>query len=498
MASGLLLDVAIAARFGAGHATDAFFVASRLPIGVGTVLLGGTSLSLVPMISTWLATRGPQRTSSLLTALLTVLTLGSAAICLPIALAAPLIVRALAPGMAASSTHLAGTLLPVLLLVVPLTAIAETLRSALNARHLFAAPALMNAILNIVAAAIVLVFARHGIVVAAWAYVAGAAGRVLFALPLAWHAGYRWIPRSPVGCFREPETRVAIRLSVRPAASAGLAPSMRIVEQGFASFLPTGSITLLAYGYRLIFALGGTVFFRSIIGIIVPRLTEATVGDDIPAVRRLTANAFRAMTAVSVGLVTLFGTMGVPICLVIFHRGNFTRHSAILLGSLVAILALSLVGEAWQRVLLVPFFAGLDTRTPFRNALYGAGAEFVLLPLLVLPQANGYGALYGIAVAFVLSEYVGPVHAWWHLRRRIGGVQLALGRTAPPVVAAGVAAAVVALALQRTVDLGAHNGRLAAAALLLGALAAVTGAYAGVLFAVAGPFRRPGTLVGGA
>ena len=34
MLSGLLLDVALAVRFGAGRQSDAFFVAARIPIGL--------------------------------------------------------------------------------------------------------------------------------------------------------------------------------------------------------------------------------------------------------------------------------------------------------------------------------------------------------------------------------------------------------------------------------------------------------------------------------
>jgi putative peptidoglycan lipid II flippase len=481
VATGLLLDVSIATRFGAGRATDAFFVASRLPISVGTVLLGGSSSALVPIIGTWISRRGEAEASRLLTALLTVFTLGSLVVCLPFIVFSGIVTRILAPGMATSSVHLSAQLMPALMLVLPLTAVAETLRSALNARHWFVAPALMNGVMNVVAAAAVFLLWRHGIQVAAWAYLAGAAGRVVFALPLAHLTGYRFRLTNPVRAFRDKDVRDALRITSRPSASAGLAPTVRLVEQAFASFLPAGAISLLAYGYRLVWALAGTVFFRSVVGVIVPRVTEATVEDDLPGVRQIVGNAFRFMTVAAVGLIMLFGTLGVPICLVVFHRGNFTHRDAVILGGVIAVLGLSLIGEAWQRVLLVPFFSRLDTKTPFRNAIYGALAELVLLPVIVLPLRNGYGALYGIAAAFVISEYVGPVHAWYHLRRLFGHGVLGLNRTWKPVIAAALIAGVIGWGSRMFLD-GHHDvGRLASAALLAAALAATTAVYVGIV-----------------
>ena len=49
MLSGLLLDVVLASKFGAGRASDAFFVASRIPIGLSALLMTVATQVLVPM-----------------------------------------------------------------------------------------------------------------------------------------------------------------------------------------------------------------------------------------------------------------------------------------------------------------------------------------------------------------------------------------------------------------------------------------------------------------
>ena len=102
------------------------------------------------------------------------------------------------------------------------------------------------------------------------------------------------------------------RLSIRPSVGAGLNPVARIGEQLMLSFLPVGSISLQTYGYRLISAIGGTVFFRSVVVTVVPRLTTATARGDDDAVRRLAGLAVRLMLAISVPLTVFLAILGRP------------------------------------------------------------------------------------------------------------------------------------------------------------------------------------------
>ncbi len=486
--TGLALDVSIATTFGVGRATDAFFVAQRLPVGLGTVVLGGMNLSLVPVIGRWITRHGMTYASRHLTSLLVVVASASVLISVPFAVAAGLIVRLIAPGLPSAESGLAASMLPLLFAVVPLTAVAEVLRAALNARHWFVQPALLNAVLNVVAMAVVLMWGRSGIEVAAWAYVGGAAARVVLAFVQVLRAGYRPRLRAAATAFADRDSWAALHLSLRPAAASSLAPGMRLVEQLFTSFLPAGSISLLAYGYRLVFASSGTVFFRSIVGVLVPRMTEATARLETRRLRRLVTEGFRAMTVISVGLTTVLVTLAVPISLALFHRGGVTHAQAVLLGEVIAVLSLSLVGEAWQRILLAPLYAGLDTKTPFRNALLGATAELVLLPILVLPWGRGYAALFGIAVAFVLSEYVGPVHAILRLRARIGTVRFDWRTMVGPVMLATACATGVAVSALRWLGLADPHPRVVTVSLVGAAVLVVSGIYALVIVLFA---RRP-------
>jgi putative peptidoglycan lipid II flippase len=416
--AGLVLDVSIAYRFGAGQNTDAFFVASRIPFGLVAVVMAAANQALVPAFRTSLTEHGDRSTDRLISMVLAVVLIaGVALVALTWLIAWPLM-RATAPGISPSEVNLAASMVPVVFAMVPLVAIAEVMRAYLNARYAFVAPALMTVVLNGLSAAIILVLpllnpSFKEIHLVAYAYLAGAAAQAVFMCLMAVRQGLRIVPALDL---RDKQLRFIGRLCVRPLAAAGLNPVARIGEQLMVSFLPVGSITILNYGYLVVSAVGGTVFFRSVIVALLPRLTDAHNRGGQDEVRRYTGLGVRIMLALSLPLTGFMAVLGLPAAVLVFDRGKFLLSSAEILGYVLMVYSISLVGSAVQRAVLAPFYARLDTRTPLRNAFYGVAANLVLLPLLVLPfgLSNKY-AILGVALAYSLAQYVNVAHGWYRV-----------------------------------------------------------------------------------
>ena len=456
IASGLLLDVVIAARYGAGAETDAFFLAASIPLGIVAIVMVGANQALVPTISTWILKKDLSESWRLCSILLAgSLVLGGALVAAVSVLAWPLM-RVIGPGLSGEQVDLAASLARILFLVVPLVGAAEILRALLNARYSFFAPAVMHVVLNAVAVSIVIAWG-DGIRVVAWAYVAGAAAQLLFMLVVSVRRGFR--PTATLA-LRDPDVVAAGRLLVRPLAGAGLNPVARVAERALVSFLPPGSITLLSYGYRLISAIGGSVLFRSVMVALLPRLTEEGHQEDPGEFRATTRLGVRIMLAISIPLTSLMGVLAVPATIAVFNRGSLTRDEAQLLGVALAVYAGSLVGSAWQRAMLAPFFAKLDTRVPLRNTAYGVVANLALVPLLVLPFGHDSAdGIVGVAAAYSLAQYVNVAHAWYRMRRDLDIHLDGMGGFVWRLVVASVAMTGVLLGGYAALDLGSPLGR---------------------------------------
>jgi peptidoglycan biosynthesis protein MviN/MurJ (putative lipid II flippase) len=238
-------------------------------------------------------------------------------------------------------------------------------------------------------------------------------------------------------------------------------PVARVGEQLFVSFLPAGSITIMNYGYRLVSAIGGSVLFRSVMVVLLPRLTRASATQDDADVRYLTRLGVRIMLWIAIPATVGMAILARPAAIALFHRQNFSLDAARLLGAVLAVYAVSIVGSGVQRAMLSPFFARLDTKTPLRNTVYGVVANLALLPAFVLPFGLAdRRAVLGVAAAYSAAQYVNVSHAWFHLVRDLKIRMVGIASTFLRLSLAGAAMAAVLLAGVAVLDLTSARGRL--------------------------------------
>lgn len=467
--AGLILDVSIAFRFGAGTPTDSFFVAARIPLGLIAVITAAANQALVPAFRTSLTQRGERSTDRLISMVIAVVLIAGAAMVLLSWLVAGPFVHITAPGLPVPSEYpTAASMVPVMFAMIPLVAIAEVMRAYLNARYAFVAPALMTVVLNGLAAAMIIALPVLGwtnIFLVAIAFVAGAAAQLVFMCVMAIRHGLRIRPALDLG---DEQLRSVGKLCVRPLGAAGLNPVARVGEQLIVSYLPPGSISVLSYGFLINSAVGGTVFFRSVIVALVPRLTDAHNRGGQSEVRRITGLGVRIMLAISLPLAAFMAVLGKPAAIAVFHRGNFLLPQAELLGTVLIVYSISLVGQALQRALLAPFYARLDTRTPLRNALYGLTANLALLPVLVLPfGVHNTNAIIGVALAYSLAQYVNAGHAWYRLTHTDGNPLRGILPFASRLVVASGLSAVAMIGASLVLNLGDASRNAERAQLLI-------------------------------
>lgn len=432
--SGLVLDVVIAAALGAGPISDAFFVATRLPLGLSVVMLSVGTQALVPTFARWRATHDTSEVESPAPMILVAGLVFGALLAGLGQVAAPFIVRLTAPGLSSGVEQVAISNTRVLFLIVPFVVGAEVLRAELNARRLAVGPAAMNAVMNLSIVLLVLVVSGTKTQAIAWAYVAGTLAQFLFILALAWKRGFRLGP--VVGWRASPELSAASSLAVRPALASGLQVSDHIGQQVIVSFLPAGSITVLNLAYRLISALGGRIIFRSVVVNVLPLLTEAAARGQDRRFADLTRATTTVLLTVSVPLMVFVVILADPAVAMFFQWGEFESADASLLAATIGVYALSLPASAMQRSFLTPFWAHLDTKEPFRNTILGVLVHFtLLLPLVFLVGSGGRELVLAVAGAFSLAQYAIAFAAWRALRSRVTLDWTGMGR--PLLILAG-------------------------------------------------------------
>ena len=252
---GLVRDVVFAQFLGAGGATDAFFVAFKIPNFLRRLFAEGAfSQAFVPVLTEYKTQRSEAEVRSLVQNVAG--TLGGILFVLTVlaAIASPVLVMLFAPGFIDEPERfeLTAQMLRITfpyLLFISLVALAG---SILNAFGRFAVPAFTPVFLNVVLIGVVVWVAPYfdaPVVALAWGVFVAGIVQLLFQLPFLRRLGLLAWPRWGV---RDEGVRRIGKLMLPAIFGSSVAQINLLFDTIIASFLVAGSVSWLYYSDRLV------------------------------------------------------------------------------------------------------------------------------------------------------------------------------------------------------------------------------------------------------
>jgi len=409
---GLVLDATIAAQFGLGAQTDAFFVASTLPNTAVTLMAMTYTSALVPVLSRKLAAPGDRSDVWRLTSIiLNVNLLLGLLVCASGVVGARWVIALVAPGFPEPTAALATELARVLFLAIPLAGIVEINRAILYAHRRFAIPAALNAIRSSVAAGVILLGARHwGITAAAAGLLAGAVAQMTISTV----AVSRLCKPSYYFSFdiRHPAVKGSGHLFLAPVAGATFRQVINIATQIIGSFLPEGTIAALSLANRLVFSIGAFLL-NSVTKAALPTLSVTCAQKDREGVRRILSASFRLTLLLAMPVAIILIVLGAPLLGLLFQRGAFDRDAVVLTSGILALFALGIPLLGHFRVIQSYFYAALKVR--WVVLLFSLQALFTVVLDLILVRFIG---AKGLALAFSIGTGAATVVGYLLIRHQ--------------------------------------------------------------------------------
>jgi putative peptidoglycan lipid II flippase len=420
---GFIRDMVLARLFGATGATDAFFLAFRIPNLMRRMFAEGSfSLAFVPVLSEYRARQDRAAMRDLVdhvagTLLAVLLVITAAGV-----LAAPWVMAVFAPGWLLDgrpefglSAELLRITFPYILLI-SLTAFAGGI---LNTFERFLLPALTPILLNLSLIGSALLLSGHlEVPIKALAWGVLLAGFLQLAVQLPALARLGLLPRPRWG-WRHPGMRRIARLMVPTMIGSSAAQINILIDSMIATFLVSGSVSWLYYSERLLeFPLG--VFGIALATVILPNLSRKHADKSTEAFSATMDWALRVALLITLPAALGLAVLAVPILTTLFQYEAFgasdVRMSAL---SLVAYAA-GLPAFIAVKVLAPGYFARQDPRSPVQIGLIALGANVVLNGLFVgsMLAAGFDGPHAGLALASSAAAYLNAGLLYRGLRRR--------------------------------------------------------------------------------
>ena len=411
---GFVRDTIVARTFGAGMATDAFFVAFKLPNLLRRIFAEGAfSQAFVPILAEYKAQQGEEATRTFLAYVSGLLTLVLAVVTLLGMLAAPLVIWITAPGFADTPEKFALTssLLRVTFPYILLISLASLAGAVLNTWNRFSVPAFVPTLLNIsmiVFALFLTPYFDPPIMAMAWATLVGGLAQFLYQLPHLKRIGMLVLPRLNLrdsGVWR-------VMKQMGPAIlGVSVSQISLIINTIFASFLAAGSVSWMYYADRLM-ELPSGVLGVALGTILLPALSRTYAKADRQEYSRLLDWGLRLCFLLVLPCSAALALLSEPLTVSLFQYGRFDAHDALMTQRALVAYAVGLLGIILVKVLAPGFYAQQNIKTPVKIAVFTLAVTQVLNLILIGPLQH-----VGLALAIGLAACLNAGLLFWQLRR---------------------------------------------------------------------------------
>jgi len=369
---GVVREVLIAGLFGAGPATDAFFVAFRIPNLLRRMFAEGAfSQAFVPLLSEYKNRESPDDTRRLVDVIGTTLFLALVVVTVVGMLAAPVVAYVFAPAWFHEEPEQFALTVQLLHITFPYILFISMVAlgaGVLNTWGRFGVPAFTPVLLNvsfIVAAAF---FAKHfhpPIMALAWAVFAGGVLQLAFQLPFLWRIGM--LPRWRLD-LRHPGMRRVLKLMGPALLGVSASQVSLLINTIFASFLAVGSVSWLYYADRLM-ELPAGVLGVAVGTILLPNLSRHHSSGAAEEYGRLLDWGLRVSLLLALPAAAALAVLSVPLISTLYHYGQFGVDDVWMTRRALVAYSLGLVGMILVKVLAPGFYARQNVVTPVKIGL---------------------------------------------------------------------------------------------------------------------------------
>jgi putative peptidoglycan lipid II flippase len=411
---GFVRDAVIARAFGAGMATDAFFVAFKIPNLLRRLFAEGAfSQAFVPVLAQYRNQRGDAETRLLVDHVATLLFLALAVVTALGLVAAPVIIYLTAPGFADSPEKQALTVdllrfvFPYILFI-SLTSLAGGI---LNTYSRFVVPAFTPVLLNVSFIVFGLALAPHfspPIMALAWAVLCGGVAQLAFQVPFLARLGL--LPRFRLNLRDEGLWRI-LRLMGPAVFGVSIAQVSLLINVVFASFLVTGSVSWLYYADRLMEFPSG-LLGAALGTILLPSLAKHHANASSEEYARLLDWGLRLTFLLALPAAAALALLAVPLIATLFMHGEFQAHDVLMTRNAVVAYSVGLVGIILVKILAPGFYARQDIRTPVKLAVITLAATQLMNLAFVWTLKHA-----GLALAIGLGGCLNAALLYRGLRR---------------------------------------------------------------------------------
>ena len=411
---GFIRDSIIARVFGVGIATDAFFVAFKIPNLLRRISAEGAfTQAFVPILAEYKTKKTKLETNLLVSKVASLLGIFLVLITTLGVFGAPWLIYVSAPGFISDPQkfNLTVDLLQITFPYIFFISLVSMAGGILNTYGKFVVPAFTPVWLNIsfiIAALCFSDFFEQPIKVLAWAVFFGGVLQLFFQIPFLKQIGC--IPRFNLDIKDKGVWRI-LKLMGPAVIGVSIMQISLLINTIFASFLSSGSVSWLYYADRLMEFPAG-VLGVALSTILLPNLSKSFSKKKTGDYSELINWGLRFGILLAVPAAIALAILAIPLISTLFYYGAFTKTDILMTQYALVAYSIGLVGLILIKILAPAFYAQQNVKTPVKIALFTLFCTQFMNLIFI-----GYLKHTGLALAIGLGACINAGLLFYNLKK---------------------------------------------------------------------------------
>ena len=405
-------ELVLSYYFGASEISDVYLLSVTLPVTVFGFISSGIVSGFIPIYQRVLNEKSRSEALLFCNRVINAVVLASVVFIVVYYMVSKHMLRILAGGLTEGALYQARCFTNISIWAVPLIAVLTVLCSYLQINGMIRETAVISVPLNIcIIITIIVSFYIDYPIILPCGFLLSNVIQVVFVLLLCHRVDYGY---KAICGFHDPYLRAFIYGMGMLVVSSSISQINILVDRSLATWVVTGGLSIFEYANRIIDLIMGltiipisTVFF--------PAMTDAA--NNVEELSYQIGNGVKTFCIVIIPLTAFVCIFSDPIINMIYLRGAFDGHTAVVTSSIVSYYAVGLLFFALRDLFTKAFYAMGDIKTPMLNSLISFSINIILN--FVLIRIMG---LSGLAFATSISACITTVLLYSPLRKRIRNI----------------------------------------------------------------------------
>lgn len=377
---GFIREILIAAKFGSGIETDAFFVALSAVTLFKVIITSSLNTTLIPVLSEIEKNKGKKEKNKQTILFLNITIVVSIVFIFLAWIITPYIIKLIAFGFEGNQYELTIKLMRIGLITILFSGVVTVFRSYLQSETLFTESALADVSFNLVYIFYLILLAGiYGITGLMVASVLAVVSQLIIQLPSIRKTKIKY--GFILDFNNEYVTKIA-KLLPPVILTVAVLDINTIIDRTLASTLETGSISALNYGNRLLQLVLG-IFIAAITTVLYPMISKEISNTENGKVQMLVKSGINSILIIAIPATIGMVLLAEPLVRIVFEHGEFDFQATTMTVGALVFYSIGLAGMSLRLFIDKIFYSLQDTKTPMINGIITVFINLVLSFVLI-------------------------------------------------------------------------------------------------------------------